>query len=260
MQWNFLGNLGFPGWHTECLSIAYYHLGKEISFHFGGMDHITVHHKNEHIQSQILFKKTWIKRWLHSKFLLIGKRKMGKSKSNFVILNKIVNYHYKPICFRYLCLDSHYRSHMIFTWSKLKRAKNTYGTLYLITINLGKVYGDIHPGDVYKFKYYKWLVLMISSDLNSPKFIELIWKISRDRNISPSHKIILIKACNSLLTLELLNYKNPHIQKKHFSLIRKRIKFRKQKMWKLADLARKKLEKHNIFLKDSQYTTKWYYI
>lgn len=258
MQWYLFFYRGFPGWHTECLSIAYKYLGQNIDFHLGGLDHITIHNKNEYVQAQSIFNNKWVNKWIHSNFLLVNNNKMGKSKNNYILLNRIYKFGYNSLHFRYLCMNSKYESFLIFTWIKLKNTKHIYYKLYNMVIHVLGYKKKLLIFSIFQSKYYKRLILSIGNNFHTPKIIELIWKICKDSTISRYYKVIIIKICNTMLALTLIKCKSPFVSHKYLSLMKKRYNIRKKHLWIKADIIREKLIKHNILLEDFKYTTKWY--
>lgn len=114
----------FPGWHIECSAISMEHLGEQIDFHTGGIDHIPVHHTNEIAQSEAATGKSpFVKYWVHHNFLFIEGKKMSKSLNNFFTLEDLVKKEYEPMAFRLLLLTAHYRSEMNFTWKNMEGAQ-----------------------------------------------------------------------------------------------------------------------------------------
>lgn len=88
---------GCPGWHSECVAmickILNGHFPPEvegdksiIDLHFGGEDHIDIHHKNEILQSKSLgFDLS--KNWVHNKFVTVDNKKMAKSEGNVFLVD-----------------------------------------------------------------------------------------------------------------------------------------------------------------------------
>jgi cysteinyl-tRNA synthetase len=96
--------------------------------------------------------------------------------------------------------------------------------------------------------------------LNTPKCIEIIWKIYKDPCIKPSIKYSIIILVDKVLGLDLCTKNINSLSKIHIFLILKRNKARKEKNWELADKIRKKLSTFNIKLEDKCNTTSWYWV
>jgi len=124
MEWDSPWGKGFPGWHTECVAMAIKNLGINFDIHCGGVDHVLIHHTNEIAQSEAAFGKILARFWLHGEFLLLKEGRMGKSEGNIITLADLKEKGFNPLAYRYLCLNSHYRSKLIFSWKALKGAQN----------------------------------------------------------------------------------------------------------------------------------------
>lgn len=103
---------GRPGWHLECSAVNEYEFGGYIDIHCGAVDNIFPHHECEIAQSEACHKTTFAHYWVHAQHLMVGGKKMAKSAGNFYTLRDIVSLGYTPRAFRYLCLQTHYKSPM----------------------------------------------------------------------------------------------------------------------------------------------------
>jgi len=123
MRWDSLWGTGYPGWHIECSAMSMKYLGEQLDIHTGGQDNIFPHHENEIAQSEAATGKQFVKYWLHAGFLTVDGRKMSKSKGNLYRLEDLQERGFEPLAFRYLCLTTHYRKPLNFTWEGLEAAK-----------------------------------------------------------------------------------------------------------------------------------------
>ncbi len=124
MEWESKWGKGFPGWHLECSAIAMGTLGETLDIHAGGIDHIPVHHTNEIAQSESVTGKPLANIWLHSSFINIEDKRIGKSVGNAITLQDILEQGFSPLDLRMLYLQSHYQNHANFTWGGLQAAHN----------------------------------------------------------------------------------------------------------------------------------------
>jgi len=129
MKWESPWSTGYPGWHIECSAMSAEYLGDTFDIHTGGEDNIFPHHEAEIAQSQCATGSSFVKYWMHSRFLLVDGKKMSKSKGNFYTLESIKNKGFSAMDLRMLYLLSHYRSQMNFTWESLEQAKSNRQTL-----------------------------------------------------------------------------------------------------------------------------------
>lgn len=124
MEWPSPWGIGFPGWHIECSAMSMHELGEQFDIHTGGIDHIAVHHENEIAQSEAATgKHPFVKYWLHGEFLILPEKRMGKSEGNSVTLQDVIDRGIDPLAFRYLCLQTHYRKPLSFSWESLEAAQ-----------------------------------------------------------------------------------------------------------------------------------------
>ena len=123
MEWESPWGVGFPGWHIECSAMAEKYLGDWFDIHCGGEDHIPVHHTNEIAQTEARAGTRLANFWMHGYFLLANDAKMAKSAGEFLRIASLVDRGYDPLAFRYLCLTSHYRTQLNFTFEALDAAQ-----------------------------------------------------------------------------------------------------------------------------------------
>ncbi len=132
MHWPSPWGDGFPGWHIECSAMSMKYLGEQFDIHTGGIDHIPVHHENEIAQSEAATgKHPFVRVWLHGEHLILPKKRMGKSEGNAITLNDVSQRGIHPLAFRYLVLQTHYRSKLTFSWDALKAADDGLQRLWL---------------------------------------------------------------------------------------------------------------------------------
>ncbi len=100
-----------------------------IDIHGGGQDLRFPHHEAECAQSHCAIGKPLANNWIHNGLLTVDSEKMSKSRGNVIYLNELVE-QYPGEAVRYLFLQSHYRSPMDFTLSKLDVAYKSLDRLY----------------------------------------------------------------------------------------------------------------------------------
>ena len=116
MKWESPWGVGYPGWHIECSAMSMEYLGETFDIHCGGNDHIPVHNTNEIAQSESATGKPFARYWMHSAFLVMAQGKMSKSKGGFITVQTLIDSGYDPLAYRYLCLQTHYRSELVLAW------------------------------------------------------------------------------------------------------------------------------------------------
>lgn len=141
---------GRPGWHIECSVMSSALLGQEIDLHMGGEDLIFPHHQNEVAQSEAATGHApFVRYWMHNRHLLVDGQKMSKSKGNFYTLKDVVE-RAGPEgarAFRYLAVQSHYRSQMDFSWRGIESAKKTLANLDGAYARLTEAAGDAEASE-----------------------------------------------------------------------------------------------------------------
>lgn len=241
MEWKSPWGVGFPGWHTECVVMSQKYLGVPFDIHCGGIDHIEIHHPNEIAQSKAAFGENPAQFWMHGEFLTVKEEKMSKSKENFYTLQDIKK-NYSPLAYRYLCLNSHYRSKMNFSREALEGAQNSLNKMKERVSELTENEGVISK------KYKKEFLRAINNDLNTPQALEITWNLLKDEKIKKEDKLATIKSFDRLLGLDLTNKIN--IPEKVKRLAEEREVARKNKDFDIADKIRKKIDKLGYKIKD----------
>lgn len=112
---------GRPGWHIECSVMSMKYLGDSFDLHAGGEDLIFPHHENEIAQSESLTGKTFVRHWMHVRFLLVEGEKMSKSAGNFYTLRDLLVKGHKPSSIRFLLISVPYRKQLNFTMAGLEQ-------------------------------------------------------------------------------------------------------------------------------------------
>ncbi|MCX8007811.1 MAG: cysteine--tRNA ligase [Coriobacteriia bacterium] len=112
---------GRPGWHLECSVMSERELGVPFDIHGGGSDLVFPHHENERAQSEAATGRQFVRYWMHGGMLQIDSEKMSKSLGNFLLLKDVLARYPAPVI-RMLMLQTHYRSPLDFSDSRLDEA------------------------------------------------------------------------------------------------------------------------------------------
>src|SRR5699024_9198495 len=129
LLWDSPWGRGYPGWHIECTGISIKYLGEYLDIHGGGVDNIFPHHTNEIAQSESYLGHKWCNYWFHNEHLNDESGKMSKSHGAILTVSVLKEKGYNPLSFRYMCLLSHYRRQLVFSYSSLDGAENAYKKL-----------------------------------------------------------------------------------------------------------------------------------
>ncbi len=243
---------GFPGWHTECVVMSMKKLGIPFDIHCGAIDHIPIHHPNEIAQAEAAFGKNLARFWLHGEFLTLKGGRMGKSEGNIIILEDLIKKGFNPISYRYLCLQTHYRSRLNFSWQALKASQNALNKLYQKIREL-KLKVKTETGSLQTIRrYQKKFLKFINTDLNIPKALALMWDLISDKKISNKEKYQLLLDFDKIFGLNLTEIKKPKIPLKIKKLVEIREEYRQQKNWQKADELRKKIREMGYSIEDTK--------
>jgi len=126
---------GRPGWHIECSVMSEKELGLPFDIHGGGADLVFPHHENELAQSEAATGLPFVRYWLHGGMLQVNAEKMSKSLGNFLLLKDVLERYETPVI-RLLMLQTHYRSPLDFSDSRLDDTTHAYDRLANLVRNL----------------------------------------------------------------------------------------------------------------------------
>ncbi len=252
LLWDSPWGKGYPGWHIECSGISIKYLGEHLDIHGGGVDNIFPHHTNEIAQSEAYLGHKWCNYWFHNEHLLDQEGKMSKSKGAILTVTTLKEKGYDPLSFRFMCLNSHYRKQLVFSYEALDQAENTLKKLRK-KVNSIKNEGDI---DKVKFKLYKEkFIAEISNDLNMANALTILYDLLKDDGVNGSTKIALIKSYDEVFSLDLLKEENA-VDVDFVNYINNKIEERKEskknKDYELADQIRNELLEKGVKLIDSK--------
>jgi len=225
-EWSSQWGVGYPGWNIECSAMSMKYLGEHFDLHTGGEDHIPIHHTNEIAQSEAATGKKFVNYWLHASFLTFKGEKVSKSKGGLYTIQELEDLTYKPLSYRYLCLNSHYRSQMDFSLENLENAQNSYKRLKNI------IEGLIDDKKINK-EYLDEFEKAINDDLNMPEALQVLWKLVRDEKAEG--KLETIKKMDEVLGLKLLEKEKIEIPKEIKEIAEERQQARENKNWKKSD-------------------------
>jgi cysteinyl-tRNA synthetase len=251
MVWDSPWGKGFPGWHTECVVMSIKELGIPFDIHCGGVDHILIHHTNEIAQAEAAFSKILARYWLHGEFLLVEGKKMAKSLGNIYTLDDILKKGFNPLAFRYLCLGTHYRSKLNFTFESLKSAQNALENLYEKVRELKSTKNKQRATNNGK-KYKREFLEFINDDLDTPKALALMWKLIGDQKISNKEKYKILLDFDKIFGLGLERVKRIKIPQEIKELVKIREEYRKEGEFEKADEIRKKIKEMGYWIEDTK--------
>ena len=252
MKWDSPWGVGYPGWHIECSGISLKYLGEYLDIHCGGIDNIFPHHTNEIAQSEAYIGHKWCNYWVHGEHLNDSTGKMSKSKGEFLTLSLIEEKRYKPLSYRFMCLQSHYRNQLVFSYDSLDTAQSAYEKLLNKVKSLVKKNNEI---DNEKVKYYNEVFKYeIGNDLNTSNALTCLFNVLKDDTINDDTKLYLVNEFDKVLSLDLTKAKevSNELLDKINELISKRNTAKEEKDYVLADKIRNELTSMNVVIKDTR--------
>ncbi|MBQ9018811.1 MAG: cysteine--tRNA ligase [Bacilli bacterium] len=250
LLWDSPWGRGYPGWHIECSGISIRYLGEYLDIHGGGVDNIFPHHTNEIAQSEAYLGHKWCNYWFHNEHLLDESGKMSKSNGAILTVSLLEKNGYDPIAFRFMCLNSHYRKQLVFSYDALDQATTTLQKLKKRIFSLGNE-GEISQEkfNIYKSKFSEEL----SNDLNTSNTITIIYDLLKDDSVNDVTKRSLIEDFDRVLSLDLLKEKDKvELDSEILSKIEERNEAKKNRDFTKADAIRDELLSKGIKLIDSR--------
>ena len=250
LKWDSPFGVGYPGWHIECSGISIHYCGEYLDIHGGGVDNIFPHHTNEIAQSESYLGHKWCNYWFHNEHLMDESGKMSKSKGATLTVSLLKEQGYNPLAYRFMCLNSHYRKQIVFSYNNLDNATNAYNKLKNRVLNLkedGEVDNNLFINWDNKFKE------CLEDDLNIPNALTLVYDLLKS-DVNNSTKIKLLENWDTVLSLDLFKKDelDKDFEKEILEKIAKRNEAKKEKNYFLADEIRNKLMEKGVILKDSR--------
>ena len=287
MQWDSPWGVGAPGWHLECSVMSMALLEPHFDIHTGGIDHRELHHVNEIAQSEAYLEdgRRWVRYWLHGEFLTLQDRKVSKSAGDTLRVADLAAEGVHPLAFRYLVLQSHYRSQLKFSSSA---AQAGHVSLRRLAARLGAALGaeagsaelsapvtlaaslDAAAGGSEELTSRLLAVdAAVAADLQLPTVIALVndWSRSPDA-LTESEWAVLVRAVNAVTGLSLgalgpadfVPALPPDVDVAWVEdRLSEREAARAAKDWALADRMRDELAEANIRVEDTPEGTHWYW-
>ena len=258
MKWDSPWGEGFPGWHIECSAMSKKYLGDNFDIHTGGVDHIHVHHENEIAQNSCSGCVKKVNYWIHNEFVKVDGEKMSKSLGNVYNLQDIINKGFSPLAFRELCLRSHYRKQLNFTFEALESAQRSvekYNEFYRTISEMVVVERSDELSDIVD-SYMRDFREMIFDDLNVPGAMACVYELqSRVNKLGGLNKdekskvLWFIEETDKVLGLLV---REDDIPEEIINLAEKRKEMRNKKDFKTADELRDEIFNKGWEIKDSR--------
>ncbi|MBO5175812.1 MAG: cysteine--tRNA ligase [Lachnospiraceae bacterium] len=259
LKWESPWGVGYPGWHIECSCISMKHLGEYMDIHCGGIDNIFPHHTNEIAQSEAYLGHKWCNYWFHVHHLTEkGNQKMSKSNGEFLTVSLLEQKGYKPIVYRFFCLQSHYRKPLEFSYEVLDNVGVAYEKLHKKVLEL-KDDGAVDEAKFAEFRAKFEEVL--TNDMNTSMAITIIYDVLRDE-MNDATKKALIASFDEVLSLDLTVAEeatavDAELEAFVLAKIEERKAAKKEKDFAKADAIRAELLEKGVQIKDTREGTVW---
>lgn len=248
LKWDSPFGVGYPGWHIECSCIAIKNLGEYLDIHCGGVDNIFPHHTNEIAQSEAYLGHKWCNYWVHGEHLNDKSGKMSKSKGDILTVGTLEENGFNPLSYRYMCLESHYRKPLLFTYEALKQSEKAYKKLknrISLLTKEGALDKKIFDQYITKFKE------ALADDLNTAMALTILYEVLK-LDTSDRTKQELIEEFDKVLSLDLQKDDIIDLDEEVLRLIEQRKIAKKNKNFEEADKIRDTLLEKGIKLIDGR--------
>ena len=250
LQWDSPWGRGYPGWHIECTGISIKYLGEYLDIHGGGVDNIFPHHTNEIAQSEGYLGHPWCHYWFHNEHLLDETGKMSKSKGAILTVSKLREEGYDPLAFRFMCLNSHYKKQLIFSYEALKQAEDTLNKL---RDRINNIVDDSNYNESDFNKYNDLFKEALADNLNTSNALTILYDVLKS-DISSNTKLKLVESFDKVLSLDLIKKieVSEELKSKVNELLELRNKYKSEKDYEKADEVRKEIETLGATIKDTR--------
>jgi cysteinyl-tRNA synthetase len=265
MQWDSPWGRGFPGWHLECSAMSMKYLGNTLDIHTGGEDNIFPHHESEIAQSEGATGETFVRYWMHTRFLLVEGKKMSKSLGNFYTLRDLQEKGYDDLAIRYLLMSTSYRQPLNFTLESLEASGEAVRKIKDFVLRLDQAQGEGSDPQVAETiqKAKARFEEGMDDDLNVSAALGAVFDFMHDINrLEPSKQDAhAVRAAmmdfNRVLGVIELEEDEEILSDEIERLIEQRQQARKDKDFDKADAIRDQLLEQGIVLEDTPQGVRW---
>ena len=159
-----------------------------------------------------------------------------------------------------MCLQSHYRKQLVFTYENLDNAEKAYKKLKQKTLSLTND-GMIDENNFNK--YNKEFISCINDDMNTSSSLTVLYDVLKDDSLNDATKKALVESFDKVLSLDLLKEDEEKADAELIKYVEKQINLRleakKNKNFLTADKIRDELLDKGITLNDTKEGTTWNY-
>ena len=192
---------------------------------------------------------------MHCEHLNDKNGKMSKSSGEFLTVSLLQEKGYDPLSYRYFCLNSHYRSQLVFSYEALDGAENAYRKLK----NRIRALDRTPALQESKLDYYQeQFKKAIENDLNTASMLTVLYDVLKDDTLSDFTKLYLVNDFDQVLSLGLITDEeekeeiDADLEKEVLVKIEERNAYKKAKDFARADQIREELLAKGIKLIDTR--------
>ncbi len=258
---------GRPGWHLECSTMIWRHLGEQIDIHGGGSDLIFPHHENEIAQSEAFTgKKPFVKYWMHVGLVRVEGEKMSKSLGNIIVWEDALRI--APAAAWRLYYDmTRYRQPLNVDEERVKQAWEAVNRVYRVRQDLERLVGEGSFGneEIDAEQYMREFEARMDEDFDTPGAVSVLMRLV-DELDEKAEKLNEKSAKDALRVLSTMMWilglpeirLDPGVRTLVEELVRVRNSLRKEKRYGESDRIRETLKKAGIEVHDTWEGSKWY--
>ena len=151
-----------------------------------------------------------------------------------------------------MCLNSHYRKQLVFSYDALEQAQTTLNKLRNRISNIPSE-GDINK-ELFD-KYNNKFIEEISNDLNTSNAISILYEVLKDNELNGNTKLELVNSFDKVFSVDLVKEPITAVVENETEIleqIEKRKEAKKNKDFALADQIRNELLAKGIELVDTR--------
>ena len=260
---------GRPGWHLECSTMIWKHLGDQIDIHGGGADLIFPHHENEIAQSEAFTgKKPFVKYWMHVGLLRIRGEKMSKSLGNIIDWESALKTA-PAAAWRLYYAMTQYRQPLNVDEENVKQAWEAAKRVYRTRQDLERTYTEQEYGEKKwdALRYLHEFEEHMDNDFDTPGAVAVLMRFVDDVE-GLVGDLDEESARNAVLTMNTMMWilglpdedLDPRTEKIVEELVRVRNMLRKERKYEESDRIRAVLGEAGIELHDTREGTRWYVV
>jgi cysteinyl-tRNA synthetase len=159
---------------------------------------------------------------------------------------------FSPMDYRYMCLNTHYKTPLTFTLEGLKAAKNTFETLKEKLLEFRKSDKEIINTGLID-KYHAEFLEAVNDDLNTPKALAIMWSVVKDKEFNDREKYLMLLNFDLVFGLGLkeLQHEDVIVPEEVMSVVRERERARRTKDFKKSDQLRDVIKMMGFHVNDT---------